>query len=110
MEKDKKKKKAVAPAPAKLSKEEMVAALTVLQGSTGWGIVLKVLHENEHDLKESILIGEDSEGVELTKKQVNRLRDKRGYLQELMNTPAGLIETINNMEEGEEINHDPYEK
>lgn len=105
----KKTKETVAPTPTEISKAEKIAHLKALQASVAWGMILEVLRENKEYLERAILDGIDPEtGEKLSPEEQDDARRKRGLTQDLMETPAGLIESISNATEGEDINFDPY--
>jgi len=87
----------------------MIAALKALQASIGWGLILNNLRHNKEHFEEVVVDGIDPKtGNDLTVKEGNRYRDKRKYIGDLINTPNTLIAAIENADEGEEVNYDPY--
>ncbi len=90
------------------SPEETIMDLEMLLSSPGWAVVMKICEGNIEDLNQMII--EKMEGKEiLTEAEVDRLRDKRGYLKELMETPQNYIEHLSeNTTKPEDF--DPYFK
>lgn len=75
------------------SPEEIAMDLETLQATPGWAVILRICEGNIEALDQMII--EKKDGAEiLTELEVDRLRDKRGYLKELMETPAAYIEKI----------------
>lgn len=78
-----------------VSPEDQIVYLEDLQSSHGWQIITRICEGNIEYLDKMIIKKKDSEtGEELTDKEVDRLRDKRGYLVELMETPKNFIEKL----------------
>lgn len=90
------------------SMQAQVFALTALQATEGWAIMLKSMLENIEYLEECIL-SKMQEGQELNDLEIDRLRDKRGFLKDLIDMPAKYAKKL---EEGSATpeNFDPYYK
>lgn len=73
--------------------EQQVLDLENLISMSGWAIIVGIMDRNIEALEESILEKEQF-GISLTEKDVDRLRDKRGYLIELKETPSKYIAKI----------------
>jgi hypothetical protein len=93
-----------------MSAAEKVAALQALQGSSGWAILVEILNDNKKYLEEAILSAVDPETrTEMTEKEIEQARHKRGLTIELIDTPQKLIDEIKRSEKVEIVNFDPYE-
>ncbi len=92
----------------KKNSDETILALKALIAQPGWAIITRICKGNIKYLASQIIEKRDGEtGRILTEDEVDRLRDKRGYLKELKDTPEKYIERL---ESGyvEPEQYDPY--
>jgi hypothetical protein len=94
------------PKAEDMTAETMIIQLQALMLSDGWQIVRKVTNENIRVLEEQILEKRDGK-VELTEEQVDRLRDKRGFLKDLAEFPERFISILQQKAVKPE-EYDPY--
>lgn len=108
---EKKTKKIDTPAtPKKLSSAEQISALTVLQTSIGWAMLIEQLEFNKQYLEKAILERIDPyTGETMKEEDVDDARRKRKLIIELMETPQKLKRHIEKSEGSEPVNFDPYE-
>jgi hypothetical protein len=97
-------------APAVDAVENIIAALTSLQASTGWAIVKKILDDNIKYLETAILEKVDPiTKLPLDDKEIEVLRTKRGLNIELRDTPANYSKVVKDTGEIP-TEYDPYFK
>ena len=100
----------VVQAPPAVSNAEKIAALTSLQASEGWAIVLSVLNENKAYLERMILRGCDPEtGEKLTPQEQDEARYKLELTESVMSTPAQYIVNLQSAGDAP-VDYDPYSK
>jgi len=81
-------------------------ALQAMQATEGWAIMQQNMLDNIEYLEECIL-EKKQDNVTLDDLEVDRLRDKRGFLKELVNMPAKFAEKLETGTATKE-NYDPY--
>ena len=81
-------------------------ALQSMQATEGWAIVQKNILDNIAYLEECIL-EKEQDGMPLNDLAVDRLRDKRGFLKELVNLPEKFASKLENRTANTE-SFDPY--
>lgn len=81
-------------------------ALQAMSSSEGWAIMQKNILDNIEYLEECILEKEQN-NIPLNDLEVDRLRDKRGFLKELINLPQKFAEKLESGSKTTE-NFDPY--
>lgn len=98
--------------PTKSSLAEQISALTSLQASVGWAMIVQVLQTNKAYLERMILDRIDPESEEeLSESEVDKVRYKRELTIDLLETPMNLIRYIEEMSEGDQlVDYDPYQK
>lgn len=70
----------------------MRGAMEQLKITQGWSILMRAMAGNLKSLEIQILDKTDDKGKSLDDLEVDRLRDKRGYLVELQKFPERIIE------------------
>jgi len=96
--------------PAVSDTENTIAALTSMQASTGWAIMVKILNENIKYLEVAILEKIDPvTKMAITDAEVEILRTKRSLNIDLRDTPANYSKVIKNAGEVP-VEYDPYFK
>ena len=90
---------------------DVVDALQALQQDRGWQLLKQIFEGNIAVLEGAILKKVDPEDgkTTLSEADCDRLRDKLGYLEELLNKPNLLIAKLT-QEQPETPDYDPYEK
>ena len=94
-----------------LPNELMILTLQAGMASELWGIIMQIAQANVSTLEAQIIskvVNEQSK-TEFSDLEIDRLRDKRGYLIELMKTPEKLIGKLQHSEITIE-EFDPYYK
>lgn len=87
-----------------------IAALEQLKMTEGWKVVCQVIDGNIEALEAQILDRKDAAtGRVLTEAEVDQLRDKRGYLLEVRETPDKYILHLRRTDDPGE-SFDPYAK
>jgi hypothetical protein len=85
-----------------------IAELTALLHTSGWAILKKIFNQNIEVLERQIIKKIDGQtGKELTDIEVDRLRDKLGYLEEVIGTPENYIKQLKESDVEPE-NFDPF--
>jgi len=98
----------IAPTTYAKSIEGEIAALTAMQQTEGWRIVLRILNENIEYLQEGILTKRDPETLgALSDTEVDELRIKRSLSIELRSTPENYIKKFTQSSVPEK-SYDPY--
>jgi len=88
--------------------DRITGALTALQASEGWAIILKVLNENIAYLEKAILEKKDpASGEGLDDKEIDDARYKRSLNIDLRDTPQNYIRIVRDSGQEPE-NYDPY--
>lgn len=97
----------VEPIPEDAPASAIIAALEVMQSSTGWAILTRNIKANIAVLENQIIDKKNEDGAELSDADIDRLRDRRNYLVDLGYTPFTII---NGLKEGtiEVPQDDPY--
>lgn len=95
--------------PAEMNDLERLTALQVLEATTGWKIISKVIADNIELLNREILEKMDEDGQPLNDLDCDRLRDKRGYLREIGTTPQTIMAKLK-MNVPESDDSDPFPK
>lgn len=101
------KKKVANTAPVS-EQQAMIAALRDLQESEGWQIVVNNFKANIAYLESIILDKVDATGEAIEEMEVDRSRDKREFMKDLMNTPATFITQLEQSPENTVEDLDPY--
>lgn len=99
----------------KISDGEMVEIMRAGMASRFWAELVVIMEENVKMLEEQILSKISLEpghvGEVLTDEEIDRLRDKRSAMIELMSQPEMVIRSLIGEENGEEEDDlDPYRK
>ena len=93
---------------AGVSAEEQIASLQTLLHNPGWGVVCGIFKQNVEVLQTQIIKKIDGEmGRVLTELEVDRLRDKLGYLEEVIDTPTNYIHKLRK-EKTVPVSFDPF--
>lgn len=88
---------------------KIIVALESLKSNHGWQFMTQVLKENLKDLSDQIIDKRDKYTQKtLTDAEVDTLRDKYQYLNELLNKPDWFLERLTRTETPEE-DLDPYQ-
>jgi hypothetical protein len=88
---------------------KIIVALESLKSNHGWQFMTQVLKENLKDLSDQIINKEDAyTGKVLTDAEVDVIREKYRYLNELLNKPDWFLERLTRIETQEE-DLDPYQ-
>lgn len=96
----------------KISDEETIEILRTGMSTQFWALLCELSEENIAYLDEQIIskisleYGDD--GKQLTDLEVDRLRDKRSAMVELMLLPQRMIENLSKEGDNEEEDLDPY--
>lgn len=99
---------------AKRTKKKQPEELTILTLQAGiasefWGIIMQIAQANIVLLEKQIISKIDEETKKsLSDLEIDRLRDKRGYLIELTKTPENYIELLRKKGNVAPTNFDPY--
>ncbi len=88
---------------------ETIIALQQMISTEGWRIMKQIFDENIECLETQIIEKKDGEGKILTELETDRLRDKLGYLKEVIKTPETYIARFAPQDTRKE-NFDPYFK
>jgi len=91
---------------------EIIADLQVMQATAGWAIMIQIIENQLIILNEMILNKTHNgriDGQEISDKDVDELRHKRGYLIDLRDTPQRYINTLQT-EDVQPESFDPYFK
>lgn len=89
---------------------DIIAALTSMQATTGWAVIVKILNENIAYLENAIIEKIDPVSKEkLTEKETDLFRKMRGLNLDLLNTPKNYIQVLKDTSEVP-IEYDPYFK
>lgn len=95
----------------KATQQEMILQLENLKHQEGWKILQRVFQNNIKFLENLIIKKIDDQGNAIEKEvMVDRLRDKRGYMVDLMDSPDNLIEQLRTNDEAVVEELDPYYK
>lgn len=88
-------------------KKRQAAILTFKNGMNTpfWQLMTEILKANIKVITEQILNG----GIDTTKEQMDRLRDKLKVHKEIVDTPMSMIKKLTPSPEGEEPNLDPFQ-
>ena len=81
-------------------------ALQAMEATEGWAIIQKNILDNIAYLEECIL-EKEQDGIPLNDLAVDRLRDKRGFLKELISLPEKFAKKLETGKSNTE-NFDPY--
>lgn len=87
---------------------KIIVAIESLKANTGWQFLVQVFNENMKVLADNI-ISKKEEGKDLTNEEVDILRFKYEYLNEIMNKPDKFLKQLTRTDEREE-DLDPYQK
>lgn len=87
----------------KKSDLEIISSLEALLVDAGWEVLTEIFKANISLIEQKIL-----EKGELTEDECDKLRYKRGYLNELINKPQEIIDKLKTGED-KVPNYDPYE-
>jgi len=88
--------------------EAMIMALQELQQAEGWAIVVNNFKANIAYLEDIILDKVDREGVEIDEMEVDKFRDKREIMKDLIKTPETFINQLTQSPEVGVDDLDPY--
>lgn len=94
------------PKREELTSETMIVQLETLMFSEGWQIVRRVTDENIRVIEVQILEKRDG-ATDLNDEEVDRLRDKRGFLKDLAEFPEKFIKMLQKKTISPE-EYDPY--
>ncbi len=86
---------------------EVTVALETMISTEGWRIMKQIFDVNIENLETQIIEKKDSEGKLLTELETDRLRDKLGYLKEVIKTPENYIARLERQDTPKE-DFDPY--
>lgn len=92
------------------SKEKIQSAISdfsELMNHPGWKLVEQIINANIEVVTKLILDGQNMDGKEATKEEMDRLRDKLKVYKDVRSTPERIVKRLNTPE-GEEPNVDPY--
>lgn len=102
-----KKKKAIKRVKP-VGNDSVITALQDLQASEGWAILVNNLEANVKYLEMQIVDKVDSYNNEITEEEVDRLRDKREFMRDLLKTPQTFINQLANEVDTGSDHLDPY--
>lgn len=88
---------------------KIITALQTLETNQGWQFLVQVFQANIDFLTKQIITKKDVDGSVLTDQQVDLLRDKLEFQQEIVSTPQKYLEKLIK-EPSENLDLDPYEK
>lgn len=95
-----------------LSDAEKIEILRAGQSSPFWGILVEITRENievlEMQILDKVSIENGHEGEPLTDEEVDRLRDKRSAMIEIMALPEVIMADLGRVDAPEEDDLDPY--
>jgi len=80
--------------PGEITQQQVADALMALQVSPGWKIIAENIKANIAVLDQQILDKRTVDGEPLDDLECDRLRDKRGYLKEIGDTPQSILDRI----------------
>lgn len=87
---------------------ELVGHMTNLKLNAGWQVMCQIFKGNISVMEDMIIAKEDSEGHPLTEEQVDKLRERRNIMKEMIDKPQWLIDQFN-MQQGLNVpTYDPY--
>lgn len=89
-------------------RDKAVSDLSGLIEHPGWKLYVQILEANIDFLKMQLEEGLDAEGVEETKADIDRIRDKLKICREMRDTPMTTIKKLTT-ESPEPVNDDPYD-
>lgn len=87
---------------------QMIGQLRDLKNNEGWKILMRVFDNNIKHLEDLILDGLWLDGKPASESQMDRLRDKRGYMKDLRKSPDNLIKQLDQQPETVVDELDPY--
>lgn len=88
---------------------KIIVAIESLKANAGWQFLVQVFNENLKFIADRIITKTSENGTELTNEQVDILRFKYEYLNEIMNKPDKFLKELTRTDQPEEDN-DPYYK
>lgn len=95
------------------TKAGLIETMKAGMASEFWGALVSITRENIAVLEKQIITKLSLEpghtGEVLTDEEVDRLRDKRSALEDLINLPETIVKD-STMEDAEEDDHDPFPK
>lgn len=95
------------------TKASLIELMKAGMASPFWAEIVKITRENIAMLEQQIITKRSLEpghtGEELTNEEVDRLRDKRSAMEDLINLPGTIAEELTR-EDLPEDDHDPYPK
>lgn len=84
-----------------------IASIKAMQHSEGWALMLQVLTEQKDILERLIINAFNDRGEKLTPAEQDEARYKLGLVNDLINSPAGYIQALE--QSGSEVTtFDPY--
>lgn len=88
---------------------KIIVALESLKTNHGWHFLTQVFQENINFLEKQIIKKQDENGKALSDAQIDELRMKHAYLEELVNKPEYFVKSLSRTDSGQE-DLDPYER
>jgi len=88
---------------------KIIVAIESLKANAGWQFLVQVFNENLKFLADRIISKTSETGKELTNEEVDIMRFKYEYLNEIMNKPDKFIKELTRTDQIDE-DLDPYQK
>lgn len=88
---------------------KIIVAIESLKANAGWQFLVQIFNENLKFIANRIISKVSETGKELTNEEVDILRFKYEYLNEIMNKPDKFLKELRRTDETEE-DLDPYQK